>query len=123
MKTTSPVVATARSSLPSPLKSPAAIEAGEPEPVGTEEAGPKATEEVGVVTVKNATYDMPPPGGGLTTVTDAVLAAAMSAAGTVAFNREPLMNWVASAPPFQCTTEPETNPVPFTVTLKGGPPG
>ncbi|MBZ5564257.1 MAG: hypothetical protein LAP13_17770 [Acidobacteriia bacterium] len=87
------------------------------------ETGPKATEEVAVVTVKNATFDVPPPGAGLSTVTEGVLAVAISAAGTVAVNCEPLMNWVASALPSHCTTEPETKPVPFTVSVKLGPPG
>ena len=76
-----------------------------------------------MVTAKSATFDAPPPGAGLTTVTDAVRAVAISAAGTVAFNCEALMNRVASALPFQFTTEPETKPVPFTVSVKGGPPG
>ena len=77
--------------MPSPLKSPTATERG-PGPLGTEEAGPKATEEAGAVTMKNATFDVPPPGAGLTTVTDAVLTVAMCVAGTVARNCDPLMN-------------------------------
>jgi hypothetical protein len=44
------------------------------------------------VTVKNAVFDVPPPGAGLTTVTQPVLFVAMSAAGTVAVNCEPLTN-------------------------------
>ena len=44
------------------------------------------------VAVKNAVFDVPPPGAGLTTVTEAVLAVAMSAAGTVALNCELLTN-------------------------------
>jgi hypothetical protein len=73
--------------------------------------------------VKSAVFDLPSPGAGLTTVTDAVPAVAMFAAGTVAVNCEPLTNWVVSGLPFQFTTEPATKPVPFTVNANSGPPG
>jgi hypothetical protein len=69
------------------------------------------------------TFEMRPPGLGLTTVTEAVLALAMSDAGMLAFNCELLTNVVSRAPPFQCTTEPETKPVPFTVSVNPAPPG
>jgi hypothetical protein len=54
----------------------------------------------------------------LATLTEAVSALAMSEAGTLAVNREPLTKVVASGLPFHFTTEPETNPVPFTVRIK-----
>jgi len=78
---------------------------------------------VGAETEKNSRFEVPPPRLGLETVIDAVLAVAMFAAGTVAVNCELLTNVVASAVPFQLTTDPETNPVPFTVSVKLGPPG
>src|SRR5437660_4930004 len=66
---------------------------------------------------------MPPPGTGFTTVTDAVPAVAMFAAGTVAVGCELLTKFVASAIPFQFTTELETKPVPLAVKVKLAPPG
>jgi hypothetical protein len=56
-------------------------------------------------------------------VMEAVLAVAMSEAGTVAFSCESLTKLVGSAAPFHLTTEPEPNPVPFTVSVKPDPPG
>ena len=55
--------------------------------------------DVGIVTAKKATLEIPPPGLGLNTVIDAVLNLAMSEAGTLAFNCESLTNAVASALP------------------------
>jgi hypothetical protein len=66
---------------------------------------------------------VPPPGLGFTTVTEAVLAAAMSEAGTLAVNCEWLTKVVASELSFQFTTAPETKPVPFTVRVNPFPPG
>lgn len=82
-----------------------------------------ATAVRGLATGKKTTLEGTPAGPGFTTVTEAVLAVAMFAAGTVALNREPLMNCVSSALPFQCTTEPETKPAPFMVSVNDGPPG
>jgi hypothetical protein len=73
------------------------------------------TDVVGVVTVKDAGFDIPPPGAGLVTVTEAVLADAMSESGTVAFSCSKFTNRVLKGVPFQFTTEFDTNPVPFTV--------
>jgi len=78
---------------------------------------------VEMVMEKKATLDVPPPGPGLTTVTDAVLALAMSEANTVAVSRESFTKRVVLALPFQCTTEVDTKPVPFTVSWKPAPPG
>src|ERR1700674_323979 len=47
----------------------------------------------------------------------------MSDAGTVAVNCELVTKVVASAVPFQFTTELETNSVPLTVSVKPDPPG
>ena len=65
----------------------------------------------------------PPPGLGLSTVTEAVLAMAMSDTRMLTVNRELLTNVVTRALPFQFTTDPETKPVPFTVRVNPGPPG
>jgi hypothetical protein len=78
---------------------------------------------VGSETGKNATFDVPPPGVGLETVMEAVDAVAMLEPGTVAVNFEPLTKVVLRALPFHWITEPETNPVPFTVSVKVGPLG
>ena len=77
----------------------------------------------GFVTPRNTGFDTPPPGLGLTTVTVAVDATAISLARIVAVNCEPLTKVVALALPFQFTTELVTKPVPFTVSVKPGVPG
>ena len=59
----------------------------------------------------------------MTTVTEAVLAIAMSVPLIVAVNWRPLMKFVVRGLPFQSTVAPETNPVPFTVSVNPGPPG
>jgi hypothetical protein len=69
----------------------------------------KARVVAGSLVVKGTTFDVPPPGTGFETVTEAVLGVTMSDAGTVAVNCEPLTKFVASAVPFQLTTELETN--------------
>src|SRR2546426_659228 len=116
-----PAFATARSSLPSPLKFPATTEAGD-DPARTYDVL-RATEEVGLVISRKATFEVPPPGLGLTTFTHAVPALAMSVEKMVAFNCAPLTTVVARALPFHFTTEPETKPVPFTVNENPAPPG
>ena len=80
--------------------------------------------KVGVVTGdigKNSTFEGTPPAPA--TVIVAVPGAAIIAAGTVAVNCELLTNWVWSGVPFQLTTDPETKPVPLTVSVIPGPPG
>ena len=75
-----------------------------------------------MVTSKKTTFELPPPGAGLTTVTEAVVAAEISEAGMAAVTLDLLTNVVARALPFHSTTAPETNPVPFTVSVKPAPP-
>ena len=72
---------------------------------------------------KNTTLDVPPPGLGLTTVTEAVPAVAISETKMLAANCELLTNVVARALPFQLTTDPDTKLVPFTVRVNPAPPG
>jgi hypothetical protein len=69
------------------------------------------------------TFEIPPPGLGFRTVTEAVPAVAMSEAKIVAVSCAARTKVVVLTPPFQFTTEPETNPVPFTVRVNPGPPG
>src|SRR6266567_1154164 len=80
-------------------------------------------EELASVIGKNSTLDVPPPGLGFTTVTEAVLAVAISDTRMLTVNCELLTNVVARALPFQFTTDPETKPVPFTVSVNPAPPG
>jgi hypothetical protein len=58
----------------------------------------------------------------LVTVIPAVPAVAISPAATVAVNWLMLPNAVGNAEPFQFTTAPEANPLPFTVSGKPEPP-
>jgi hypothetical protein len=69
----------------------------------------------GLLIVNVTEFDVPPLGGGLTTVMDAVPAVATFAAGTIAVSLIEDTNVVVRAEPFQLTVEVETNLVPFTV--------
>ena len=60
-------------------------------------------------------FDVPPPGAGFTTVTDAVPTVATFAAGTIAVSCVEETNVVVKGEPFQLTVEVETKLVPFTV--------
>lgn len=66
--------------------------------------------------------DVPPPGAGLKTVTEAVPEVAMSLAGTAAVNCVPLPGVVTSATPFHFTTDVLMKFVPVTVSVKPAPP-
>ena len=115
------VIATAMSSFPSPLKSATAKASGYTPTLIFAEL--RSTVDSGMLIGKKTTFDVPPPGPGLTTVTELVPAVAMSAASMVAFSCDVLAKVVARALPFHFTTEPETKPVPFTVRVNVGPPG
>jgi len=78
---------------------------------------------VAFVTRKYSEFDVPPPGGGFVTVIVAVPATAISTAPIAAVTCDPLTNVVARGLPFQFTTAPATNPVPFTVKVNASPPG
>jgi len=69
----------------------------------------------GLLIVNVTEFDVPPAGGGLTTVMDAVPAVATFAAGTIAVSLIEDTNVVVRTEPFQLTVEVETNLVPFTV--------
>jgi hypothetical protein len=112
---------TARSAFPSLLKSATTIPAGA-NPAGSVELT-KVRKDVGPVIVKGTALDVPPPGLGFETVTEAVLAEARLEPGTSATSLSELTNVVASAAPFQLTTDVETNPAPFTVSVTLALPG
>jgi hypothetical protein len=61
--------------------------------------------------------DVPPPGAGVTTVTLAVPAEAMSAAEMDALSCVALTKVVVRAVPFQFTVDAAANPVPLTVSV------
>ena len=70
--------------------------------------------------VKVRALETAPPG--FCTVTEALPAAAMSAAGIAAVSWVALTKVVVRFAPFQLTTEPFTKLLPFTVSVKAGPP-
>jgi hypothetical protein len=72
--------------------------------------------------VKVWALEVPPPGAGFTTVTWAVPPTAMSAAVIAAVNWVEETYVVVRFDPFQLTVEPETKPVPFTVSVNPAPP-
>ena len=75
----------------------------------------------GAATVKLNAADVPP-GAGFTTLSVAVVAAAMSTALIAAVSCVPLAKVVVRASPFHCTTEPAAKPVPLTRSENAGPP-
>ncbi len=74
------------------------------------------------VIVKVWALEVPPPGVEFTTVTWAVPADAMSVAVIAAVNWVEETYVVVRLDPFQFTTEPDTKPVPFTVSVNPAPP-
>jgi hypothetical protein len=76
----------------------------------------------GWVIVKVRAVEVPPPEGGLNTVTWTVPADAMSVPGRLAVNFVALTNVVVRLLPFHCTTDAEIKFVPFTVSVNAAPP-
>ena len=76
----------------------------------------------GLLTVNVLEVDVPPPGVGLRTLTEAVPLAAMSDAATMAVSRVAETNVVVRLDPFQRTVEVGTKPAPSTVMTKLAPP-
>src|SRR5580658_8157483 len=112
---------TARSSSPSLLKSAIAIEEG---PVlASVVAIFRTGAGLGYATGSQTTLDCPPPGLGLTTLTQPVPGAARSVAVSDAESCELEIDCVMRGVPFQYTAEPGTKPVPFTVRVSPGAPG
>jgi hypothetical protein len=75
-----------------------------------------------VVTEKFTTFEMPPPGAGLVTVTGTVRAEATPAAGMAAVNCVELTSVVAGVVPPKLTIEAATKFVPLTISVKPAPP-
>src|SRR5207253_2979984 len=77
----------------------------------------------GVEIVNVWAFEVPPPGAGLNTVTDAVPAVARSVAGMDAVSCDAETNFVVRLAPFHRTTdEPATKFVPFTVNVNAATP-
>src|SRR5205823_3111959 len=76
----------------------------------------------GLFTVNVCAAEVPPPGAGVMTVTEAVAVAAMSAAGIAAVSCVALTKVVVRAAPFHCTLAPLTKPLPVSVSVKPAPP-
>jgi len=76
----------------------------------------------GSVIVNTREFDVSPPVGDVDTVIGTVPAKAISEAGIAALNRVAETNVVLRFDPFQRTTLPETNPLPFTVSVNAVPP-
>src|SRR5256885_12927906 len=72
--------------------------------------------------VKVSALELPPPGAGVNTRTEAVPAVAMSAAVIVARSWGALTKGVVRALLFHCTTDPLTKFVPVTVSGNAAPP-
>jgi hypothetical protein len=72
----------------------------------------------GLSTVKSNAFDVPPPGAGLTTFTDAVPPAATSAELIAAVTSVPLTKVVVRVEPFHSTTAPGTNWLPVIMSVK-----
>src|SRR5438874_7286086 len=113
---------TARSNFPSLLKSSASTDELAGVPAAYVDRS-RETEDDALLTGRNTTFDEPPPGLGFITVIEPVFAVAMSDARMLAVNCELLTKVVVRALPFQFTEAPETNPVPFTVSVNPAPPG
>jgi len=77
---------------------------------------------LGAVIANAIAPEVPPPGAGLTTVTEALPEAAISAAVTAAISCVGLAYVVVRGLPFQFTDELETKPLPVTVSVKAAAP-
>src|SRR5207253_3901813 len=74
------------------------------------------------LTLNVRAMDVPPPGAGLNTVTEAVPGVATSVAAMAAVSCVALTNVVVRAAPFQRTSEAATKLLPVTVRVKAAPP-
>ena len=113
-------LATARSTIPSPLKSPVIADSGCT--AAERSAEPMAIDEVGTVTERTLTFEIPILSG-FETVTRLVADAATSADEIVVVKRPELTNVVGRAFPFQLTMDWEVKPNPFTVRTNPDEPG
>lgn len=76
----------------------------------------------GLLTEKLTPCEVPPPGAGLETVTDATAPSSSLSAGILAVRLVVLPKAVARSMPFHCTADWLTNPVPTTVMDRSGEP-
>jgi hypothetical protein len=74
------------------------------------------------LTVNASTFDVPPPGAGVDTVTCGEPAVAMSVAEIIAWSRVAFTKVVGRPAPFHWTTDAGAKSVPVTVNVKPGPP-
>jgi hypothetical protein len=109
--------------MPSPLTSATTTNSVAKEPALYSTAGRNLTGVPATAIEKCWVLEAPPPGPGLTTVTAAEDAVAMSDARMVAVSLALLIKVVARGLPFQFTTDPATNPAPLIVRVRPGPPG
>lgn len=116
-----PALATARSGLPSPLKSPSTMKYGSCPTAISDRTQTGAA--IAVAIWKATALDVPPPGDGLITVIKAVPEVEMSDVGIAAVNSVSLTKAVGRGLPFQFTTDVEVKPEPFTVSVNADPPG
>ena len=93
----------------------------EPLPPTTEDELKDRETSIGKMS-KPIAFEVPPPGGGLYTVTLAVPAVAMSAARMAAFTSVLETKLVARSDPFHRIFAPETKLLPSTVSVNEGPP-
>jgi hypothetical protein len=77
---------------------------------------------IGPLMVKVRAFDVPPPGEGFTTVTEAVPAVAVSLVEIAAVNCALLTKVVVRALPFHCTVEPDRKLVPVIERVNAAPP-
>jgi hypothetical protein len=92
-------------------------------PPSSADAGDKEEMDgAGLLIASDVAADVPPPGEGLTTVTLALPAAAMSAAVIAAVSCVAETKVVGRPEPLHCTVEFEMKLVPFTVKVKAAPP-
>ncbi len=76
---------------------------------------------LGALMVNVSAFEVPPPGAGVTTVTGALPAVAMSLARIAAVTWPAFTNVVVRATPFQRTSEVPTKLLPFTVSVNAAP--
>src|SRR2546427_7669101 len=76
----------------------------------------------GLLIVKARAAEVPPPGAGVSTVTWAVPAVAISPAAMAAWSWVLLTKVVVRAVPFHCTRDDATKLLPLTVSVKPTPP-
>jgi hypothetical protein len=93
-----------------------------PNPIGTLDGERESTTGVGAggtgITLNVTGADVPPPGAGVKTVTSAAPVWATSDAGIEANRLNAVSSEVGRSLPFHCTTEPDTKPVPSTLSEK-----